>query len=172
MIVFTSDNGLALGRHGLLGKQSVYEHSVHVPLIISGPGIPRGAKRSDFCYLYDIFPTLCDLIGVSPPPSVEGLSLVPAIPNQKRKTRPALYFAYRHFQRAIRTKRWKLILYNVKGEKHTQLFDLEKDPWEINNLAEKPAFSKQVRQLTEELQTLMNKADDPVRLSAPVWKSV
>lgn len=170
LIVFTSDNGLALGRHGLLGKQNVYEHSVHVPLIISGPGIPRGEKRSHLCYLYDIFPTLCDLVGVPPPASVEGLSLAPVINDRKRNTRPALYFAYRHFQRALRTERWKLILYNVKGEKHTQLFDLENDPWETDNLAEKPAYSKQVRRLTEQLQTLMNKADDPVRLSESVWK--
>ncbi|RLE01850.1 MAG: hypothetical protein DRI99_06765 [Candidatus Aminicenantes bacterium] len=90
-------------------------------------------------------------------------------PKSKPSILPALYFAYRHFQRALRTKLWKFILYNVRGEKHTQLFDLEKDPWEMNNLAENPAANQLIRQLTQQLQTLMQEADDPVRLSEPEW---
>ena len=167
--MFIGDNGLALGQHGLLGKQSVYEHSVHVPLILSGPGIPRGERRDDLCCLADIFPSLCDLTGIRKPDSVEAESLVPAIRNQARKKREALYFAYRHFQRALRTKRWKLILTNVRGKKHTQLFDLANDPWEMNNLAEKPSQAERIQEMTELLKSMMAEADDPVQLEKPDW---
>jgi arylsulfatase A-like enzyme len=103
------------------------------------------------------------------PSSVEGESLIPAIRNQTRKEREALYFSYRHFQRALRLRRWKLILYNVRETKHTQLFDLEKDPWEMNNLAEDPSQVERIRSMTEELKSMMEEAGDPVRLDMPDW---
>ncbi|KPL09411.1 hypothetical protein AMJ85_06655, partial [candidate division BRC1 bacterium SM23_51] len=65
IIIFSGDNGLAVGQHGLLGKQNLYEHSGCVPLIISGPGLPEGEKRDALCYLLDVFPTLCDLVGLA-----------------------------------------------------------------------------------------------------------
>jgi arylsulfatase A-like enzyme len=169
LIVFACDNGLALGQHGLLGKQSVYEHSVHVPLIFKGPGIPEGEQRDDLCCLTDIFRTVCEWTGISHPDSAEGESLAPAIKNQTRKGREALYFSYRHFQRALRFRRWKLILYNVQGAKHTQLFDLENDPWEMHNLAQDPSQADRIREMTEVLKSMMAEADDPVRLDEPDW---
>ena len=169
LIVFSCDNGLALGQHGLLGKQSVYEHSVHVPLIFKGPGIPGGERRDDLCYLSDIFQTVCDLTGIPKPASAEGKSLVSAIRNQKRKGREALFFSYKSLHRALKTKRWKLILYNVNGEKHTQLFDLDKDPWEMNNLAEDLSQKKRIKKLTGLLKSMMAEAGDPVRLDEPDW---
>ena len=169
LIVFTGDNGLALGQHGLLGKQSIYDHSIHVPLIFCGPGIPNGERRDDFCYLTDIFRSVCDLTGIPKSDSVEGDSLVPAIRNQTRKEREALYFSYRHFQRALRTRRWKLILYNVHGEKNSQLFDLENDPWETINLAEEPSQTERIRTMTDLLKSMMEKTGDPVRLDMPDW---
>ncbi len=169
LIVFAGDNGLALGQHGLMGKQNVYEHSIHVPLIIRGPGIPAGERREDFCYLLDVFPTVCDLTGIPQPDSAEGKSLAPAIGNEKRTGREALYVAYKNFQRAVRTKRWKLVLYNVRGEQHTQLFDLLNDPWETENLADDPSQSGHVLELTEILKSLMRESDDPVQLDQPDW---
>jgi arylsulfatase A-like enzyme len=169
LVVFAADNGLALGQHGLMGKQSVYDHSVRVPLIFCGPGIPRGEVRRDFCYLSDIVRTVCDLAGIRAPASVEGESLVPSIRNLAGDRREALYFAYRHFQRALRTKRWKLILYNVRGEKRAQLFDLESDPWEMNDLARDPSQAGRIRNLAGMLRSLMAEAGDPVRLDEPDW---
>jgi arylsulfatase A-like enzyme len=169
LIVFTCDNGLALGQHGLMGKQSVYEHSVHVPLIMCGPGIPHGERRDDFCCLTDIFRSVCELTGIPKPRSTEGESLVPVIQNRKRKARDILYFSYRHFQRALRHKDWKLILYNVRGERHTQLFDLENDPWEMKDLAGDPAQVERIGEMTEMLKSMMAEAGDPVRLDLPDW---
>ncbi|MCB0070287.1 MAG: sulfatase-like hydrolase/transferase, partial [Caldilineaceae bacterium] len=110
IIVFAGDNGLALGRHGLMGKQSLYDHSVHVPLILAGPGIPAGAQTDDYAYLLDIYPTLCDLLGVDTPASVDGMSLVPVL-RGTGSGRDQLVFAYRDVQRAIQDDRFKLIEY-------------------------------------------------------------
>lgn len=151
IIVFSCDNGLAVGQHGLLGKQNVYEHSVHVPLIIGGPGIPKNETRDTLCYLLDIFPTLCDLIEIPVPESVEGMSLVPSIRDPKSKIRQYLHFAYRDFQRGVRDERHKLIEYVVDGKRTTQFFDLQQDPWEINNLVNDSFCAEHISRLRNEL---------------------
>ena len=169
IIVFSGDNGLAVGQHGLMGKQNVYEHSVHVPLVINGPGISEGEKRGDFCYLFDIFPTLCDLTGLPVPESVDGISLASAIRGETRKPRDSLFFAYKNFQRSVRTDRWKLILYNVNGVKTTQLFDLVNDPRETTNLAGEPEYAGHIRELTILMQNWIKKTGDKVDLDQPGW---
>jgi arylsulfatase A-like enzyme len=169
LIILTGDNGLAVGKHGLMGKQSVYEHSVRVPLVMCGPDIPQDESRNALCYLIDILPTVCELTGRPIPDSVEGKSLNPVIQKEKEGVRDALYFAYKNCQRALRKGRWKLILYNVKGEKRVQLFDLDDDPWEMNNLAEDPSQAGRIRELTEVLRSLMKQAADPVQLDEPDW---
>jgi len=152
IIVFASDNGLALGRHGLMGKQNIYEHSVKVPLILVGPGIPSNEKRDQLCYLYDIYPTLCDNVGLKIPQTVEFESLKPSLTNAAEKHRDHLYFAFMSWQRAIRNDRHKLIEYCVDGTRHTQLFDLTNDPQEIHNLAEDAAHRKTLESLRELLK--------------------
>lgn len=162
IIVFAGDNGLAVGRHGLMGKQNLYEHSVRVPLIISGPKMPKGKKSDALCYLLDLFPTLCDLTGLSTPESVEGKSLMPIITGEKKQVRDTLYFVYKDVQRSVRDSRYKLIEYFVKGNRTTQLFDLENDPWEINNLSDDLNYSDHLTRLREELAKWQKKLDDPM----------
>ena len=160
IIVFAGDNGLAVGRHGLMGKQNVYEHSVHVPLIFSGPGIPQGRKRDAFCYLFDIYPTLCEMTGTAVPDTVEGKSLSPLLKNKKARLRDTMFFAYRDFQRSVRDHRYKLIEYMVKGKRTTQLFDLQSDPWEIKNLIDDPGYAKHRNRLRKELLRWREQLDD------------
>lgn len=160
IIVFAGDNGLAVGRHGLLGKQNLYEHSVHVPLVISGPGIGKGQKCGGFCYLLDIFPTLCELLGLSIPSSVEGESLAGIIRGRKRKIRETLFFAYKDIHRGVCDERYKLIEYNVKGKRTTQVFDLQTDPWELNNLVDSPKHAKRLKRLRKELLRWKEELDD------------
>ena len=138
IIVLAGDNGLALGQHGLMGKQNLYEHSVRVPLLMSGPGIPKGERRDSLCYLLDIFPTLCDLTGLPVPGSVEGRSLVPVLRDPEAVVRESLYLAYSSLQRGVKDRSHKLLEYVVEGERMTQLFDLARDPWEQENLAGRP----------------------------------
>ena len=143
IIVFAGDNGLAVGQHGLMGKQNLYEHSIKVPLIFKGPGISKGIKKSDFAYLFDIYPTLCNIAGFKAPNTVQG-QVFPVIKTIETKSRENMYFAYKHFQRAVRNNRYKLIKYNVRDSITTQLFDLKNDPFEINNLADNPQYTTQL----------------------------
>ena len=160
IIIFSGDNGLAVGQHGLMGKQNLYEHSVHVPLIISGPGIPKGKKRDALCYLHDIYPTVCELTGVAIPHSVKSKSLVPVLRDRKKKIRDTLFFAYKDIQRGIRDKRYKLILYFVKGKQTTQLFDLQVDPWELKKLADEGKYAEHVEKLDKKLLRWKNELGD------------
>lgn len=164
IIVFSSDNGLAVGRHGLMGKQNVYDHSVHVPLIISGPGIPKGETRRQLCYIYDIYPTLCERAGLETPATVEFGSLDEIIGNGDAKHRDHLYFAFMNWQRAVRDDRYKLIEYCVDGKRYTQLFDLAEDPQELTNLAADAGHSgtlAELRALLRKERVRLNDGDTP-----------
>lgn len=160
IVVFAGDNGLAVGQHGLLGKQNMYEHSVRVPLIFAGPGVPAGERRSAYVYLLDIFPTLCALIGVDTPSSVEGASLVSAMEDGDVQVRETLFAAYRGFQRMVKDERFKLIEYAVNGRRTTQLFDLETDPLELHNLADDEAHAGKLNALRATLFQWRDDWDD------------
>ena len=162
IVVFAADNGLAVGQHGLFGKQNLYEHSMRVPLVIGGPGLPKGKRTDAYAYLYDLFPTLCELTGTPVPSSVEGLSLSPVIHGRQAKVRDSMFTAYRTFQRAVKDDRYKLIRYHVNGKKTTQLFDLKSDPLEKKNLANEPSQAGPVETLNGLLKDWMRKTDDIV----------
>jgi arylsulfatase A-like enzyme len=133
IIIFSGDNGLSMGEHGLFGKQNLYEFGgMHVPLVIAGPGIHKG-KSGAFVYLMDLFPTLAEFAGAKVPDGNEGKSLVPVLAGKQVKVREVLYTGYRTCQRSIRDDRWKLIRYPLVDR--TQLFDLVADPHELNDLA-------------------------------------
>ncbi|MCB0550567.1 MAG: sulfatase-like hydrolase/transferase [Phaeodactylibacter sp.] len=161
IIVFAGDNGLAIGQHGLYGKQSLYEHSARVPLIIAAPGIAAGRRAETLCYLYDIFPTLGGLMGREVPASVEGRSLLPALDQEETRIREHVFLAHAREMRAVRTDDdWKLIQYFVKGEPRQQLYNLKGDPWETRNLADEPAFREKREALTQLLIQDIGSYDD------------
>ncbi len=160
IVVFAGDNGLALGQHGLMGKQSLYEHSIHQPLIFSGPGIPSGATADAFCYLQDIYPTLCSLAGVPVPSSVQGPDLSSVIAGEKRAVRATLCFGYRTFQRALRQGDWKLIFYMSGGKIRIQLFNLKEDPWETMDVSASTGQSARIGELTALLKSGLQREGD------------
>ena len=162
IIVFAGDNGLAVGQHGLLGKQNLYEHSARVPLIIVAPKIKGNRKAETLCYIHDIFPTLCDLTNSEIPASVEGNSLIPVLKNERKKIRENVFLSHSKQQRAIRSDDdWKLIRYFVKGVARTQLFYLKNDPWEIENLADQPEYAAKQKELSDALTNhILNSNDD------------
>jgi arylsulfatase A-like enzyme len=165
IVIFAGDNGLALGQHGLMGKQNVYEHSVRVPLVMSGPGLPQGVKRDAFCYLHDVFPTVCEMTGVPAPSTIEGTSLVPVISGKSDQVRDFIFAAYMSVQRMVRDERCKLIRYSVRGAKRTQLFDLVSDPWERNDVSSDTSHAATLAALDAKLKEWQKLADDP--LAAP-----
>lgn len=141
LVVFFSDHGLALGSHGLLGKQNLYDHSMRAPLVMAGPGVPKGRTSDALGYLFDVFPTVAALTKVPLPEGVEGRDLL-------KGGRESIFTAYRDVQRALRTDRWKLIRYPKIGR--TQLFDLQEDPQEMKDLSgEQPERVKELNALLD-----------------------
>jgi arylsulfatase A-like enzyme len=159
LIVFTSDHGLALGSHGLTGKQNMYEHTLNVPLIVAGPGVVSGQVTDAQCVLRDLFPTLCDLANV-PAPHCDGESLADVLRGEADVARPYVIGYYGDVQRAIRRDSWKLIWYPQINR--VQLFDLKADPHELNDLSESAEFQKQRSDLEETLKTWLREQGDPV----------
>ncbi|MCF6283990.1 MAG: sulfatase-like hydrolase/transferase [Candidatus Hydrogenedentes bacterium] len=165
ILIYTSDHGLAMGSHGLRGKQNMYEHTVNVPLIIRGPGIPQGRQSDAQCYLRDLFPTTCDLVGMDIPPTVEGKSLQPLWTGESESIYDAVFCHYGDVQRMIRTDRWKLIYYPHLDR--TQLFDLKNDPEERNDLSKFAAHEATVAELRGRLAAWQKAVGAPVRDSIP-----
>jgi arylsulfatase A-like enzyme len=165
IVVFSGDSGVARGSHGLIGKQNVYEHSVRVPLIISGPGIPAGKKTDAMCYLFDVLPTLGKLCGVSGPTTSDGIEFTSTLRDPAQPARSQLMFAYKNVQRAVRDDRWKLIRYPLIDR--TQLFDLQADPQEITNLAAKPEHAAKITELTALLEKEIQRDGDTASLTVP-----
>jgi arylsulfatase A-like enzyme len=164
-VVFAADSGVARGSHGLIGKQNLYEHSVRVPLIIAGPGIPAGTKTAAMCFLYDVLPTLGKLCGVTNPEPSEAREFSATLRDPKSPSRAELVFAYRSVQRGIRDDRWKLIRYPQINK--TQLFDLKSDPFERNNLAGKARSAAKVQDLTARLEKALKAYGDKCALTVP-----
>jgi len=160
IIIFSTDQGLAIGSHGLRGKQNLYEHTFGVPLIIRGPGIPQNRRVAAQCYLRDLFPTTCELAGVTVPETVQGKSLVPVLTGKADSVYPHLIGYFTDTQRMIRTDRWKLILYPKAAQQ--QLFDLANDPDELHNLSSQPEHAARVAELRAALETWLKQNGDPL----------
>jgi arylsulfatase A-like enzyme len=161
LIVFAGDNGLAVGQHGLLGKQNLYEHSIRVPMIIAGKGVPKGTVYKGFNYLSDISPTIYNYLDIPQPNSVEGKSLMPVFSQPNIVIRKNIYNVYGNWMRSIKSEDgFKLIEYNVNGVLHTQLFDLKTD---------NPTFSKTKESLRSLLINEMKVTHDNLDITKPDW---
>ena len=163
IVVFCADSGVARGSHGLIGKQNLYEDSMRVPMIISGPGIPAGKRTDAMCYLFDVLPTLGKLCQVNGPTTSEGIEFTSTLQDPAKPARSQLMFAYMNVQRAVRDDRWKLIRYPQIDK--TQLFDLQTDPYETNNLASQPGQAGKITELTALLEKEMQHDGDTAPLN-------
>ncbi|MCB1227854.1 MAG: sulfatase-like hydrolase/transferase [Verrucomicrobiales bacterium] len=180
-IFYTADHGIAIGRHGLQGKQNLYEHTWRVPMIVKGPGIQPGSRAPGNIYLLDVLPTLCDLASIDAPKTVEGISFKPVLFGQESTVRDVLYGVYcggtRPGMRTVKKGDWKLIQYDVLdgAVRETQLFNLEKNPHEYlpehhrgnpmeTDLAEDPAYADKLAEMQALLLAEMRRLDDPFRL--------
>jgi len=165
MIIFTSDHGEFAGDHWFLEKEMGYWQSYQVPLLIKHPQLPAGVSVSDFVESVDIVPTCLDAVGLTIPPGIQGKSLMPFL----RGSRPASWrretvaewtFEYYHAPSAfglpsrscrailLRNKRFSLCHFNGLPD---MLFDLEKDPNELHNIATDPAYTNVLVELKTRL---------------------
>ncbi|MGL4944421.1 MAG: sulfatase-like hydrolase/transferase [Thermoguttaceae bacterium] len=162
-IIFSADNGLAIGSHGLFGKQNMFEHSVKIPLIIVGPNIPKCKQIATPVYLQDIMPTTLEISDQTLPTTVQFKSLLPVMRGAESLVHESIYGAYMMQQRMVRKGDFKLVIYpdaNVR-----LLFDLKNDPSEITNLADKPEYAAKMRELLDELNKLQKETGDTIALS-------
>ncbi len=190
-IFYTADHGMAIGRHGLQGKQNLYQHTWRVPFIVKGPGIKPGTRAAGNIYLLDVLATLCDFAGIPAPATNEGISFRPVLEGKKTAVRDVLYGVYnggtKPGMRSVRQGDWKLIKYDVmEGKVHeTQLFNLAENPEEFLrehhdpkvialtgtrpakhqvNLAGDPKYSAKLAEMEALLLAEMRRLNDPGRL--------
>jgi choline-sulfatase len=179
-IFYTADHGIAIGRHGLQGKQNLYEHTWRVPMFVKGPGIKPGSRAPGNIYLGDLLATFCDLAGVASPTSNEGTSLKPVLFGEKPSIRDTLYGVYNGGEkpgmRSVKKGDWKLIEYEstVASVRETQLFNLKENPHEFldehnkshaSNLAKDPQHAAKLAEMRLLLLTEMRHHEDPWRFS-------
>ena len=190
-IFYTADHGIAIGRHGLQGKQNLYEHTWRVPFVVKGPGIKPGSRAPGNIYLLDTLATLCDLAGIQAPESNEGISFKPVLEGKKEAVRDVLYGSYcggtKPGMRSVRKGDWKLIVYDVMdgAVREKQLFNLTENPNEFLaehhdprvieqtgvsptanqvNLASDPKYADKLAEMEALLLAEMRRLDDPYRL--------
>ena len=167
---FTADHGLAVGEHGLMGKQNLFDHSVRVPFIARGPKFKAGQRLATPIYLQDVMPTSLALAGAADPKSPAFKSLLPVATGETTDLHGPIYGAYRMLQRSITQDGFKLILYPEVPKR--LLFNLKTDPEEMHDLSMDPAQQDRQRQLFHGLIKLQNEANDPLELDPKAYWSM
>lgn len=161
-VILTADHGLAVGEHGLMGKQNMYDCSLRMPLILAGPGIAAGKRIDELVYQHCLYATTCDLAGIPLPESVEFPSLAPLLRGGSQPVYDAVFSYYRDFQRMVRTRTHKLIVY--PKIRRIQVFDIEHDPWEMHDLSGEASVAGIRRDLMQRLLQLQKQLGDPLHL--------
>lgn len=191
IIIYTADHGIAIGRHGLQGKQNLYQHTWRVPYIVKGPGLKAGSRVEGNIYLLDTLRTLCDLAGIKSPAVTEGISFKPVLEGKQARVRDVLYGVYcggtKPGMRSVKKGDWKLIKYDVLdgAVRKTQLFNLAENPNELLlqhhdpavialtgnrprpnqvNLAADPQYAHKLKEMEALLLVEQRRLDDPYRL--------
>lgn len=171
IVIYTSDHGLSVGQHSLMGKQNVYDHSMRIPLIMRGPEIEAGRRTDALCYLFDLFPTICERASMPLPTTNEGHSLNALLNGYTDVHRQSVFAAYQNIfghpadephQRMVRGRRYKLIESHLNGVITTQLFDMVDDPYETNNLRHERRYVNVLQRLQKRLRDWQQVVDDPI----------
>lgn len=163
-IFFTADHGLAVGHHGLMGKQNLYDHSVRVPFIVRGPGVPKGKRIDTPIYLQDVMPTALELAGVEKPSHVQFASLMPLIRGDAVTPHDAIYGAYLDVQRSVKLGGYKLLLYPAIPK--ARLYNMADDPREMKDLAGDSRYRPVIKKLFAKLLALQKETADELDLKS------
>ncbi|MEM6885542.1 MAG: sulfatase-like hydrolase/transferase [Verrucomicrobiota bacterium] len=167
IIIYTADHGLSLGNHSFFAKQSMYDHSLASPLIISGPGIPQNVRTQQRIYIQDVVPTTLELAGIpeSDFSDMEFTSLLPLNTSGTGRSLPSVLGGYKDLSRCIIQGPWKLMYYAKL--KRFRLYHLEKDPHELNDVAEHPENRQVIQNLLQSLKAQQQEFGDKLKISAP-----
>lgn len=152
LFIFAADNGLAVGSHGLFGKQNLYEHSIRVPMVVSGPKIPKGERRTGTALIADLYPTILDYLDIEIPDTCTTKSLLPTF-NENLPIREKLFIRYKNHIAGLKKYGFKLIKYINKDEIRYALFDLKKDPSELNDISQNPLHKETFNIMLQEVET-------------------
>jgi choline-sulfatase len=167
-IIFTADHGIAVGHHGLLGKQSMFDHSMRTPFFIDGPGIKKDSRSDTPIYLQDIMPTTLAFAGADIPEWVEFKSLQPLLTGKTETHYSRIYGKYTNRQRMMIKGDYKLIIY--PAIKKMLLFNMKKDPDEMNDLSDNPEYSTLLKSMKSEFKELQQEMGDDLDIDRPAPK--
>jgi arylsulfatase A-like enzyme len=163
LLIVTADHGEGMAEHGRLGHgNSLYEELVHIPLLVHWPAQLRTGQRMNVpVSLLDVYPTILDLLGLTPPSGLQGTSVVPLLRGELTQAAPPLVF---HLDRvkeactAVRDGDWKLI-HSDRPEESVQLFDLRRDPGELHDVA--ASYPAEVERLASTLHATLQALPKP-----------
>jgi len=161
-IFFTGDHGLAVGHHGLVGKQNLFDHSVRVPLLVAGPGVPKNKRLDTPVYLQDIMPSSLEVAGIKKPAYVQFRSLMPLVHGRRKSSYDAVYGGYTNAQRMVTQDGYKLLL--IPKIKKALLFNLADDPNEMNDLFANKTHRPTAKKLFARLLQLQKETGDTLDL--------
>lgn len=152
IVVFTSDHGFHLGEHRFWMKVSLHEESVRVPMIIKVPG-KKAAVCNSFTELLDLYPTLTELAGLKASKNIQGKSLVKTLDDSNYKVRDMAFSVTQGGKSfLLRNDKWAYIQYNEDASAGMELFDMQNDVKQYNNLATNPRYASVVREMKEKLK--------------------
>lgn len=164
-VILTADHGLAVGEHGLMGKQNMYDCSIRMPLLISGPGIARGSRCDELVYQHSMYATTCELVGIPVPQTVGFPSLAGLLHGGSTPVHDAVFSYYRSYQRMVRNQTHKLIVY--PQIQRVQVFDIVNDPWEMHDLSADPSAAAVRAELMSRLKQFQQELGDTLDLENP-----
>ena len=159
MVVYMGDNGFSFGEHGLIDKRQFYEESVKVPFLVRCPELLEGgAPIQEMVQNVDIAPTVLDMAGLEAPDHMVGRSIAPLLSRDSVEWRDKIFYEY-YWEYAypqtptmhgVRTDRYKLIRYHGVWDTN-EFYDLQEDPYEMNNLIASPEHQEQIKTMTSEI---------------------